>query len=96
MGETPQIQVCQTCSVIPHIFLGEANYLRYSLKKVGFQMFLEMGRDSAVLASGGSWFHHWGARTEKSWDWAERKVPFFGVGKAKRPEVAGQSARVGV
>lgn len=29
-----------------------------------------MGRDSAVLASGGSQFHHLGARTEKSFDWA--------------------------
>lgn len=41
-------------------------------EEVGFQMFSEkMGRDSAVLASGGSSFHHWGARTEKSFDWAE-------------------------
>jgi hypothetical protein len=34
-----------------------------------------MGRDSAVLASGGSWFHHWGARTEKGFDWAEWELP---------------------
>uniref|UniRef100_A0A4W5NC86 RING-type E3 ubiquitin transferase n=1 Tax=Hucho hucho TaxID=62062 RepID=A0A4W5NC86_9TELE len=52
-----------------------------------------MGRDSAVLASGGSWFHHWGARTEKSLDWAELELPSRRGGRAKRPEVAERSAR---
>jgi hypothetical protein len=46
-----------------------------------------MGRDSAVLASGGSWFHHWGAGTEKSLDWAERELLSSRGGRAKRPEV---------
>ena len=46
-----------------------------------------MDRDSDVLASGGSWFHHWGARTEKSLDLAERELPCFSGERAKRPEV---------
>ena len=53
-----------------------------------------MGRDSAALASGGSWFHHWGARTAKSLDWAERELPSRIGGRAKRPEVAERRARV--
>ena len=46
-------------------------------------------RDSAVLASGGSWFHHWGARTEKSLEWAEREMLSRGGGRAMRPELVG-------
>ena len=52
-----------------------------------------MDRDSAVLDSGGSWLHHWGARTEKSLDWAEWELPSCRGGSAKRLEVA---ERVGV
>ena len=52
-----------------------------------------MGRDYVVLASGGSWFHHWGARTEKSLDWVEQELPSHCGGRAKRPEVAERSAR---
>ena len=37
-------------------------------------LFGQMGRDSALLASEGSWCHHWGARTEKCFDWAEREL----------------------
>jgi hypothetical protein len=44
------------------------SYLRSSLKRYGLRGFWKMGRDSAVLASGGSSFHQWGARTEKSFD----------------------------
>jgi hypothetical protein len=44
-----------------------------------------MGRDSSVLASGPSCFHHWGARIEKSLDWAERELPCNRGGKAKSP-----------
>ena len=55
-----------------------------------------MGRDSSALASGGSWFHHCGARTEKSLDRAGQELPSRRVGRAKRPEVAERSAQVGV
>ena len=51
-------------------------------------MLQKMGRVSAVLASGGSWFHHWGARTENSLDLVERELPFGRGGRTKRPEVA--------
>jgi hypothetical protein len=33
--------------------------------------------DSAVLASWGSLFHHWGARAANSFDWAERELYFL-------------------
>ena len=40
-------------------------------------------------------FHHWGARTEKTIDWAEWELPSRRSGRAKRPEVAERSAPVG-
>jgi hypothetical protein len=56
----------------------------------------KMGRDSAVLASGGSWFPSGGARTEKSMDWAEWELASCRGGRTKRHDVAERSARVGV
>jgi hypothetical protein len=45
------------------------SYLRESSKREGFRCSLKMGKDTTVLSSRGSWFHHQGARIEKSFDW---------------------------
>ena len=58
-------------------------------EEVGFQVLLDMGRDSAILNLGGCWL--W-----KSLDWAEWELHSRMGGTAKRPEVSEQSARVGV
>jgi hypothetical protein len=52
-----------------------------------------MGRDSVVLTLGRCSFHHWGDRTEKSFDWAEWELISRRGGSAKRPEVAEESVR---
>jgi len=44
------------------------------------QVGLELVSDTAILTSAGSSFHHCGARTEKSWDLAERCLPVFSEG----------------
>jgi len=41
-------------------------------------------RDSAVLTSAGSSFHHCGDRTEKSWDLAERCLAVLSEGGTSR------------
>jgi hypothetical protein len=54
------------------ICLFGGGLLKILFEEVGFQMFSEDEQD--VLASGGSWVHHWGTRTEKSLDWDEREL----------------------
>ena len=53
------------------------SYPRYSLKRWGFRCLRKVVIDSAVLASWGSLFHHWGARAANSFDWAERELYFL-------------------
>jgi hypothetical protein len=79
----------------PHI-TGIAN--TFFLNKIDIRKVRgrKMAKDSAVLDSGGRWFHHWGARTEKSLNWAEWELPTRRVGKDKGPEVAEGIAQVGV
>jgi hypothetical protein len=57
-------------------------------EEVGIQMFSEDGQGLCCPSFRGGWFHHWGARTEESLDWAEREPPSRTGGRAKRPEVA--------
>jgi hypothetical protein len=65
-------------------------------KEERFQMFLEVGQGLCCPNFRGSWFHNWGAGTEKSFDWAEWKLPYCKGGRAKRPKMAEQSTQVGV
>ena len=56
-------------------------------EEVGFQ---KIGRDSAVLMSGGSSFYHWGARREKRFDWDERVLtPIWSRTRGVRKECWG-------
>jgi len=52
--------------------------------------------DSAILTSARSSFHHYGARTEKSWDLAERCLPVPSEGGTSRlTGVVERSTRAG-
>lgn len=68
-------------------------------KEVMFQtsdVFERWAETLLSLTLGVTLFHHWCARTEKRFDWAERELSSCKGGRAKRPEVAERRARVGV
>ena len=59
-------------------------------------MFSEDGEGLCCSDIRGSLLHQWGARTEKSFDWADRELTSIRGGRAKRPEVAEQSFLIGL
>ena len=69
---------------------------RWSLNKWVLSLLQKMESDSAVLTLVGSSFHHWGNKTEKSCDFAERVLVALSDGGTSQPaDVDEQSALTG-
>ena len=78
---------------------GEGGYAvsRWTLNRWVLSLFRKILSDSAVLRTAGSSFHHWGPKTEKSWDFADRPLLALSDGGTRRPaEVVERRDRAGV